>query len=39
MKFFEFGKEHDRTIMIECGYLAKWYPGLITEVSEKDDPI
>ena len=29
MKFFEFGKENDRTLMIECGYLAKWYPGLM----------
>lgn len=29
MKFFEFGKENDRTLMIECGYLAKWYPGYV----------
>ncbi len=34
MKFFEFGKEHDRTLMIECGYLAKWYPGLMPFVDE-----
>jgi hypothetical protein len=34
MKFFEFGKENDRTLMIECGYLAKWYPGLIPFVVE-----
>ena len=34
MKFFEFGKENDRTLMIECGYLAKWYPGLMPFIDE-----
>ena len=34
MQAKEFGKEHDRTIMIECGYLAKWYPGLMPFVDE-----
>lgn len=34
MKFFEFGKEHEKTLMIENGYLAKWYPGLMPFVEE-----
>ena len=28
MKFFEFGEGNDKTLLIECGYLAKWNPGL-----------
>ncbi len=34
MKFFEFGKENNKTLMIECGYLAKWYPGLMPFINE-----
>ncbi len=34
MKFFEFGKENSKTLMIECGYLAKWYPGLMPFIDE-----
>lgn len=34
MKFFEYGKENEKTLMIECGYLAKWYPGLLPFVEE-----
>jgi hypothetical protein len=34
MKFFEFGKEHDKTLMLECGYLAKWHPGLMPFIDE-----
>jgi len=34
MKFFEFGKENSKTLMIECGYLAKWYPGLMPFINE-----
>ena len=29
MKFFEYGEENEKTLMIECGYLAKWNPGLL----------
>ena len=36
MKFFEFGKENDRTLLIECGYLAKWYPGLMPFIKEAE---
>lgn len=34
MKFFEYGKENKKTLMIECGYLAKWYPGLMPFINE-----
>ena len=34
MKFFEFGNEHDKTLMLECGYLAKWHPGLMPFIDE-----
>jgi hypothetical protein len=34
MKFFEFGKENDKTLLIECGYLAKWHPGLMPFIDE-----
>ena len=34
MKFFEFGKENERTLMILCGYLAKWSPGLLPFITE-----
>jgi len=34
MKFFEFGKRNNKTLMIECGYLAKWYPGLMPFINE-----
>lgn len=36
MKFFEFGKENNKTLMIECGYLAKWYPGLMPFINEAE---
>ena len=28
MKFFEYGEENEKTLLIECGYLAEWNPGL-----------
>ncbi|MBE5863461.1 MAG: hypothetical protein E7295_11505 [Lachnospiraceae bacterium] len=34
MKFFEYGKENGKSLMIECGYLAKWHPGLLPFVEE-----
>lgn len=34
MKFFEYGKENEKSLMIECGYLAKWHPGLLPFVEE-----
>ncbi len=34
MKFFEFGKEQEKTLLIESGYLAKWHPGLMPFVEE-----
>ena len=34
MKFFEFGKEHEKSLLIECGYLAKWHPGLMPFIEE-----
>ena len=34
MKFFEYGKENEKSLLIECGYLAKWYPGLMPFVEE-----
>ena len=36
MKFFEFGKENEKTLMILCGYLAKWSPGLMPFVHEAE---
>jgi len=34
MKFFEFGEGKDKTLLIECGYLAKWNPGLMPFIEE-----
>lgn len=34
MKFFEFGEKHNKTLMILCGYLAKWSPGLLPFIEE-----
>ena len=34
MKFFEFGTENKRTLMILCGYLEKWTPGLMPFINE-----
>lgn len=34
MKFFEFGEGNDKTLLIECGYLAKWNPGLMPFIEE-----
>ena len=34
MKFFEYGKENKKTLMILCGYLAKWSPGLLPFIDE-----
>ncbi|MCR4597699.1 MAG: hypothetical protein K5678_01545 [Acetatifactor sp.] len=34
MKFFEFGKEREKSLLIECGYLAKWHPGLMSFIEE-----
>lgn len=34
MKFFEYGTENDKTLLIECGYLAKWSPGLMPFIEE-----
>ncbi|MCR5213609.1 MAG: hypothetical protein K6E10_04275 [Eubacterium sp.] len=34
MKFFEFGKENEKSLFILCGYLAKWSPGLMPFISE-----
>ena len=36
MKFFEYGKENKNTLMIECGYLAKWNPGLLPFIGEAE---
>jgi len=38
MKFFEYGKSNKKTLMIECGYLAKWNPGLLSfiEAAKKE---
>lgn len=34
MKFFEYGKENEKTLMILCGYLAKWSPGLLPFIEQ-----
>lgn len=34
MKFFEFGKENEKTLMILCGYLAKWSPSILPFIDE-----
>ena len=34
MKFFEYGTENEKTLMILCGYLAKWSPGLLPFIEE-----
>lgn len=34
MKFFEFGTENEKTLMILSGYLAKWSPGLLPFIEE-----
>ncbi len=34
MKFFEYGETNDKSLLIECGYLAKWSPGLMPFIEE-----